>query len=130
MELPSLGRILIVGLGGFIGAAARFVLGVGVQRLSGGEEFPYGTLFVNMLGCLLIGFLGGLTDQGTLASPGWRLFLMTGLLGGFTTYSAFAFDTISLAQATAVARAILNVVGHVVVGLLAAWLGYFAAQQL
>ena len=46
MEIPSLGRVFIVGLGGFVGAAARFVLGVGVQRLSGGEEFPFGTLFV------------------------------------------------------------------------------------
>ncbi len=67
-----------------------------VQRLVVTGVFPYGTLVVNVLGCFLIGILGGLAEYRQVLEPGQRLFLMIGVLGGFTTFSTFAFETLSL----------------------------------
>ena len=86
----------MVGLGGFVGAACRYLLSTWVQKSSGWISFPIGTLVVNVLGCLFIGFLGGLVISRELFSPTMRLFLLTGLLGGFTTFSTFSFETLML----------------------------------
>lgn len=123
-------QLLLVGLGGFIGSALRFAIGGWVQQLAAFSTFPYGTLVVNLLGCLLIGFLGGLVEYRGLFESGQRLFLIIGLLGGFTTFSTFAFETLMLAQDAAVIRAAVNIVAQVVIGITAAMIGYVGARMI
>ncbi|MCP3962875.1 MAG: fluoride efflux transporter CrcB [bacterium] len=125
-----MGRVLLVGLGGFVGSSARFVLSGLVHRALPLSVFPIGTFAVNVLGCLVIGFLGGLMELRQVLGPAQRLFVLIGILGGFTTFSTFAFETLSLAHASDFARAAGNVAGQVLLGLTAAWVGYLAAQYL
>lgn len=124
------GQVFIVGLGGFIGSAGRFALSGLVQRWFPLSTFPYGTLAVNVIGCLAIGFIGGIFEQRQILTPLLRLFLLVGVLGGFTTFSAFAYEMLNLLQASDFARAIANVIAQVAFGLTAAWIGYFTAQHL
>lgn len=125
-----LNHLFLVGLGGFVGSGLRFVVSGLVHRLVPFALFPWGTLVVNVLGCLAIGFLGGLLEYRGAVSPGARLFLMIGLLGGFTTFSTFAFETFALAEDAQAARALLNVLLQIVLGFAAAWIGMLAARSL
>lgn len=124
----DLRTLLWVGLGGCIGSMLRFAVAGWAQRLTPATSFPLGTLTVNVAGCLLIGLIGGLADYRQALDPGQRAFLMIGLLGGFTTYSAFAFETLGLAQDGALLRAGINVLLQTVLGLGAAAVGYVAAR--
>jgi CrcB protein len=111
----------MVGAGGFLGAVSRYLLSLAVQPR--GTVFPVGTLAVNILGCLCIGLVFGLFDRGGLSAE-WRVFLATGFLGGFTTFSAFSNETFMLLRDGHAAYALLYVGGSVVLGLLATWLGW------
>ncbi len=122
--------VLWVGFGGFVGSSLRFMLSGWVHRIPGTGSFPHGTLVVNVLGCLAIGLLGGWAEHRQVFSPAARLFLMIGVLGGFTTFSTFAFETVALAHASDVARMFANIVLQLVLGLSAAWLGYLIARSL
>jgi CrcB protein len=122
--------MLLVGAGGFVGSVARFTLSGFVQRLAPASSFPFGTLAVNVAGCLAIGFLGGMLEIRQMLTPTTRLFVMIGLLGGFTTFSTFAYETLGLAHGAELGRALLNTVAQLVLGLGAAWLGYVGAQSL
>ena len=113
--------ILLVGLGGFIGSVARYKLGGLVLHLSAQERFPYSTFAVNLLGCLAIGLLAGLTERYELFGPGTRLFLFTGLLGGFTTFSAFGLDALLLLRRSEFLVAALYAGASVVLGITAVW---------
>ncbi len=124
MTAPLLTQALLVGAGGFIGSALRFLLGGWVQRLSATAAFPFGTLAVNVLGCLLIGMLAGFAESRQALEPGMRLFLIAGVLGGFTTYSAFAFESIALIHDAEYGRALINVALQIFLGLGAAFLGH------
>ena len=115
--------ILLVGLGGFIGSVARYKLGGLVLHLTAQERFPYSTFAVNILGCLVIGLLAGLAERYELFGPGTRLFLFTGLLGGFTTFSAFGLDAMFLLRRGELLVAALYAVASVVLGIAAVWLG-------
>ena len=128
--MSYLGQLWLVGCGGFLGSALRFAVSGWAQRLSPGAGFPIGTLTVNLVGCLLIGLLGGLAEYRQLLGPVQRSQLLVGLLGGFTTYSTFAFETLLLGQDGAVFRAIANILLHVVLGLLAAYAGYVVARLI
>lgn len=88
-------KLLYVGIGGFIGASLRYIISVNSPKLFG-TQLPYGTLIVNVIGGLLIGFLMELSLTTDLISPNLRLFLTTGILGGLTTFSTFSYETISL----------------------------------
>ncbi len=122
------GQIILVGLGGFIGSSLRFAMSGWVQRMFPYSQFPYGTLSVNVLGCLLIGYLGGVAEQRQTLEAVTRLFLLVGVLGGFTTFSTFAYESLALAQDSLYFKMMLNVVLQVVIGFSAAWLGLIAAR--
>ncbi len=89
--------LLIVGLGGFIGTALRYLVSRSFQ-LHTATLFPWGTITVNIVGSLLIGILYGLSERGNLLSPEWRIFLTVGFCGGFTTFSSFSNDAFILLQ--------------------------------
>ena len=95
-------RILIVGCGGFIGAVLRYLVSLGTLRLLGTPL--YATLVVNVVGCLLIGFLGGLAEERQYLGPQLRLFLFVGLLGGFTTFSSVAYETAQILRTGSTSR--------------------------
>jgi CrcB protein len=114
----------LVGTGGFIGAICRYGLSGLVQRHVALAAFPYGTLTVNLLGCLLIGIAVGLVDTRQVFGPEFRLFALLGLLGGFTTYSTFGYETFALLRDADYLRAVANVTIHVVLGLALVWAGY------
>jgi CrcB protein len=115
-------KVLIVGLGSFLGGMARYGLSGLAQRLLG-ASFPFGTLAVNVVGCLLIGGVLHLVEDRSMLQPNARLFVAVGLLGGFTTFSAFGYETIELLRDDELRLALLNVAGNVVLGLAAVWLG-------
>ncbi len=115
---------LIVGMGGFFGSISRYLMAGFVQKFSGSFWFPYGTMGVNLLGCLLIGLLGGLADNRALFRPEIRLFFLVGALGGFTTFSTFGYETLALLRNQQIFSAFANVGIHVICGIGAVWLGY------
>lgn len=115
--------IMLVGVGGFLGSVLRYLVGGWVHRALDNPWFPYGTLFVNLIGCLIIGFLGGLTETRQVFAPETRLFLFLGVLGGFTTFSSFAYETSAFLNDGQILLASFNVGSQVVLGLVAVWLG-------
>ena len=121
--------LLLVGAGGFIGAASRYGVILGVSRVLGQPTFPWGVLAVNVLGSLIIGVLAGLAETRNLG-PGVRLFLFVGVLGGFTTFSAITNDTLALLRSAAYLSAAGNVLLTVALGLAAVAVGYTSARAL
>ena len=89
-------RLLLVGTGGFIGSVLRFILAGLVQGWSRSTRFPFGTLAVNLLGCFVIGLLAQLAESRSVFTAETRAFVFVGLLGGFTTFSAFGNETLGL----------------------------------
>jgi fluoride exporter len=90
--------------------------------------FPYGTLVVNIVGCLLIGFLSGLAENRSVFGPEVRLFLFIGILGGFTTFSSFGYETFSLARDNENLAAAVNVFAQLILGLVGVWFGNTLAR--
>jgi CrcB protein len=112
-----------VGAGGFLGSLLRYWMSGAVYALLPVPRLPWGTLAVNALGCFAIGLLGGLAEtRGILTSTG-RVFLLIGVLGGFTTFSTFGYETLALLREQAITRAALNVVLQLTLGLTAVWGG-------
>jgi CrcB protein len=117
--VPS--NVLLVAAGGALGAAARYLLGGFVQaRL--GPGFPWGTFFVNVTGSFLIGVVLVLVERNALPSEA-RLFLAVGILGGYTTFSTFSYETLQLLVAGSAGGVLLNALGQLLVGFLAVYLG-------
>lgn len=117
-------RILLVAAGGALGSVARYLVVLWSGQAAGEGRFPLGTLAVNLVGCLVIGLVAGFCEQGESLSSDARLFVMTGVLGGFTTFSAFGLETVTLLRRDAFATALLYVTASVVGGLIAVWLGW------
>lgn len=115
--------MLLVALGGAIGSVTRFKLSGLILHHTIDWRFPAGTFAVNVLGCLVAGILAGLAEKHDMFSPDARLLLFTGLLGGFTTFSAFGLETMHLLKRGEVAVASANIVLSVLAGLAALWLG-------
>ncbi len=122
-------KLLMIAGGGAVGAVSRYYLAGWAQRLVSGT-FPVGTLTVNVLGCLLIGMLGAFFGGPHLVRQEYRLLLMIGVLGGFTTFSTFGLETLTLMNEGQLGQAGLNVLLSNGLGLLAVWLGYRATQWL
>lgn len=122
-------EVLIVFAGGGLGAIARYWLSGAVYKFAS-TQFPYGTMAVNMFGCLLIGFLMSLFADRFLINPGLRLFLTIGILGGFTTFSTFSYETMELFRTGNIAGGIGNVVITTVGCLAATWVGAILGKQV
>ncbi len=122
-------HLLAIAFGGALGAVARFLASTGVYRLAG-RDFPYGTLTVNVLGSLLMGFLYILLVERASLGTEWRAALLVGFLGAFTTFSTFSIETLNLLEEGALVRAAVNIVASVVFCLLAAWVGVLLGRQL
>ncbi len=115
--------MLLVGLGGFIGSVTRYKLGGWLLHLTAQEKFPFSTFAVNVTGCLVAGILSGLAERHHLFSPEARLFLFTGLLGGFTTFSAFGLETTFLLRRGEPWVAAMYIGASLLAGITAVWLG-------
>jgi CrcB protein len=113
--------ILLIGTGSFIGGVSRYLLSQLVHTKSD-FTFPLGTLIVNITGCFLIGLVFGLIEKNNLGHE-WKFFLITGLLGGFTTFSAFSHEAISLYKNGEFYYAALYVLGSIILGLAATIIG-------
>lgn len=120
--------ILAIGIGSFIGGIARYLVTILVQSKTA-TAFPYGTLLVNIAGCFLIGLVYSLSEKGGL-SVDWRLFLATGILGGFTTFSAFSMETVFMLREGLLSTALLYVTLSVFLGFAATALGFFSFKLL
>jgi CrcB protein len=121
---------LMVGLGGAVGSVLRFWLGGLMQHRFEATGFPAGTLAVNLLGCFAIGILAGAVETRHAFSPDLRLLLGAGLLGGFTTFSAFGNETVTLLRTGQAGLAAVNVVTNVVLGVGLAAAGRLASGAL
>jgi len=117
-------NLFIVGCGGFLGSMFRYAVSGWAQKLSPAHRFPVGTLSVNVIGCLAIGVFAGLADRHGLLGPNARLFWVVGLLGGFTTFSAFGNETVTLLRNGHFLPGMANVALQVILGLAAVVLGY------
>jgi CrcB protein len=122
--------IMLVGVGSLIGGVLRYGLSTWVHRFLDNPWFPYGTLAVNALGCLVIGFLAGLAESRVAFTSDVRLFLFVGILGGFTTFSSFALETFLLARDTQSVAALSNIGLQLAIGLLAVWIGNILAHAM
>ena len=112
---------LLVALGGAIGSVLRYKIGAAILHHTEALQFPYGTFTVNVLGCTIAGLLGGLGEHFEFLTADVRLFLFTGFLGGFTTFSAFGVETIGLVERGEWGVAATYVVTSVLCGLAARW---------
>ncbi len=122
-------RYVLVAVGGGLGSVARYVLDGFILRLAS-PYFPSGTFVVNAVGCLVFGIIIGLADGRSLLTPAGRLFLLIGLLGGFTTFSTFTFETFQLVRGGEYVRGVLNMTGQVIVGYVAMWGGFVAGRSV
>lgn len=123
-------HILLVGAGGFVGSIFRYMTVLSIDRKMN-AVFPYGTLTVNVVGSLLLGFLMALFLRKTGSHPvEWRLFLATGFCGGFTTFSAFAAENFNLLGQKFPGTALLYIAISVTGGLLAVWAGFAMAKNI
>ena len=129
MHSSPMGQVVLVGFGGFVGACARYFLSRWVHHLLPQAVLSLGTFTVNLLGCLAIGVLAGRLDAGQLMGPGVRLFLIVGVLGGFTTFSTFAVETVGLFQEDQFLKAAAYAMVHLLCCLTAVWVGHFAARH-
>lgn len=124
----SIGLLFSIGIGGFIGAILRFTLSGGIQKIIG-STFPFGTLFVNVLGSFIIGFLFLYFQQVNL-SVYQKSLLITGLLGALTTFSTFSLDTVLLMGQGFYMKALINVMMNVVFSVGATFLGMILFKRL
>jgi len=121
--------LVLVGAGGAVGSVLRYLASGFVQRLDFWGSFPGGTLAVNLIGCTVLGVLGGLSDSRYLLGPSARLFVFIGILGGFTTFSTFSYETLALIRSGEAAKAALNASASIVLCLAGTWLGYGVASR-
>jgi fluoride exporter len=121
-------RYLMVLLGGAAGSVARYALGIAIMSRAG-VRFPLGTVTINLTGSFLIGFLMTLLTERFNPHPNIRLLLVVGFLGGYTTFSSFEWETFGLVRDGARWLGLLNVLGSVIVGYVAVWLGAALAAK-
>ncbi len=121
-------KLIVVALGGAIGAVARYWLG-GLINSRLPMQFPLGTFIINVTGSFIIGFFLTLVSQRITVHPNWRLLIAVGFVGAYTTFSTFEFETLKLIEEGSVVSAALNVILSFVLGFIAVWLGVTAARR-
>ena len=121
-------KILYIGIGGFIGSSLRYMTNGFIERVISPNAFPYGTFVVNILGCLVIGFLAGISDSKDIFSTTSKAFVFTGVLGAYTTFSTFSYETMDLFQNGLTSPALINLTLQIVFGLLSVWGGFQFAK--
>lgn len=122
-------HVLLAALGGAVGSALRYLAVALTGRYYPNTVFPYGTLAVNVIGCFFIAWIGTLAAEKITLNAEVRLFIFTGILGGFTTFSAFGYETFYLFRTSHLFLAVLNVLSNCFLGLGAVWLGYIVAKM-
>lgn len=120
--------ILLVGTGGFIGSVMRYLLQVFVEK-GMGSTFPLGTLIANVAGSFLIGIVFALAEK-QIMSAEWRLFMSVGICGGFTTFSAFAFNNFNMIKEHTWNQLLLNVGGNLILGVFAVYIGIILVKSV
>jgi len=128
-SMYELKSILLVALGGALGSVVRYKLSGYVLHHTIGWQFPAGTFVVNVIGCLVIGVLAGFAVKEDFFSAETRIFLFTGIMGGFTTFSAFGLETFYLLRRGEILTAGSNIVLSVIVGLIALWIGFICVPH-
>jgi len=121
-------KVLLVLLGGALGTGCRYWLSTFVYSVIEKPSFPYANLIINVSGSFIIGVLAELFETRLLVSPTVRAALLTGVLGGYTTFSSFSFETFSLMRSGEMWLALVNAFGSVLLGLVAVWIGVRLAQ--
>ncbi len=121
-------NLLLVGIGGFIGSVARYLVSKGMSQW-GASGFPAATFTANIAGCFLIGIFYALSTKGELFSSSWRLFLMVGICGGFTTFSSFALENMVLLRNHDYILFLLNAIGSLALGIIATVGGFALIQK-
>ena len=122
-----MGKVVLIGIGGFLGSIARYLVSGYIQDRTG-ELFPFGTLAVNVIGCFVIGALSELAEARAFLSPETRALMVIGVLGGFTTFSAFGNETVNLLRDGEWAFAVMNLLTHAVLAIGAVWVGRATAH--
>jgi CrcB protein len=121
-------RVLLVGAGGALGSIVRYLVGGWVGRLKAGWTFPIETLLINVSGCLVIGFLAGLSESRGVFTGATRAFLFIGVLGGYTTFSTFGYETFQLLRGAQWPAAAASVALQVGLGIAGVWAGHTLAR--
>lgn len=121
--------ILIVGAGGFLGSVSRYLTQVVVERYLH-STFPWGTFVANIAGCFLIGLVYALSERGNLVSPEWRIFMTVGFCGGFTTFSSFAYNNLTMLSENNLVQLLGNIGLSLFFGIGAVYLGIVAIRLL
>lgn len=129
-DFLTLEKIFLIGTGGFIGAVMRYLVGNAAQSWGKSQNFPIGTLIVNLIGCLVIGFLSHVGENSRVITPEARSFLFIGILGAFTTFSTFSNETVNLFREGQGFYSALNIAAHIFIGLAAVWVGRQAALMI
>ena len=122
-------KLLVIGFGGFLGSILRYIVGKSVDGKIN-TSFPWGTLTVNIVGSFIIGFVYMLAMRKVGITENWRLFLGAGFCGGFTTFSAFAWENVSLLDQKLIGTSLIYIVASIVVGMLAIVAGGWVSRFL
>jgi CrcB protein len=121
--------ILIVGTGGFIGSVMRYLVQFYVEK-GMSSTFPLGTLIANIVGSFVIGMVFALAEKGNLLSSEWRIFLTVGICGGFTTFSAFAYNNFTMIKEHSYGQLLFNLGGNIFLGILAVYVGIIVIRAI
>ncbi len=123
-------KILMVGMGGFAGSVCRYIINELSHRFFSDSFLPYGTITVNVFGCLFIGLLGGLSETKQIFTPEIRALVIIGFLGGFTTFSTFGHEMFTIARDGQLAAATAHLLIHLILGFGSVWLGFYISKVL
>jgi len=120
-------QILLIGCGGFAGALARYFVGIAVQARFPQSSFPWGTFVINITGSFILGLIATLLAERVLSNPNWRPLVTIGFVGAYTTFSTFEYESLQLGSSW---QAFLNMIGSVIAGYGAVWIGAHIARTI